>query len=84
MISLFKFVDMYECELTFVTSKNYSLRVLKRKSLLLAITFILLGISIGAVNAAAPKTGAICTKLGMKLKYAGKTYTCIKSGKKLV
>ena len=84
MISLFKFVDMYECELTFVTSKNYSLRVLKRKSLLLAITFILVGVSIGAVNAAAPKTGAICTKLGMKLTYAGKTYTCIKSGKKLV
>lgn len=75
---------MYECELTFVTSKNYSLRVLKRKSLTLVLASLLLLGSTGAVNAAAPKAGSICTKLGKKETYLGKTYTCIKSGKKLV
>ena len=40
--------------------------------------------SLSAVNAAAPKAGASCSKSGLKKVYQGKTFTCIKSGKKLV
>ena len=36
------------------------------------------------VFGAAPKAGATCSKLGTKTISAGLTYTCIKSGKKLV
>lgn len=31
-----------------------------------------------------PKAGTNCTKVGLKQNYAGKKFTCIKSGKKLV
>ena len=37
-----------------------------------------------AVTAANPKAGSVCPKAGTKKVYQGKTYTCIKSGKKLV
>jgi hypothetical protein len=37
-----------------------------------------------SVNAAAPKAGAKCTKVGEKSIAAGLTYTCVKSGSKLV
>jgi hypothetical protein len=36
------------------------------------------------VNAAAPKAGATCTKKNATATSAGKLYTCVKSGKKLV
>ncbi len=37
-----------------------------------------------AVTAANPKAGGVCPKAGTKKVYQGKTYTCVKSGKKLV
>jgi hypothetical protein len=37
-----------------------------------------------AVTAANPKAGGVCPKAGTKKVYQGKTYTCLKSGKKLV
>ena len=36
------------------------------------------------VNAAAPKAGASCSKLGQTSSSSGIKYTCVKSGKKLV
>lgn len=51
---------------------------------LLAVTS-LLSLSISVIPAsAAVKAGAICKKVGITTISSGKTYTCIKSGKKLV
>ncbi len=38
----------------------------------------------GAVEAATPKAGAACTKAGTTAVFAGKKFTCVKSGKKLL
>ena len=55
-----------------------------RKSLLTVVISALFLSGIAVVNAATPKTGAPCAKSGIKQVFQGKTFTCIKSGKKLV
>jgi hypothetical protein len=51
---------------------------------LLAV-FVTVALFLVPLNAtAAVKAGAACSKLGVTSTYAGKKYTCIKSGKKLV
>jgi len=37
-----------------------------------------------AYSASPPKTGSVCSNLGISKTYQGKKYTCIKNGKKLV
>ena len=54
------------------------------KTLRIAVTFSLFLSTSSAAEAANPKPGIACSKVGSKNIYAGKTYTCIKSGKKLV
>jgi hypothetical protein len=39
---------------------------------------------IPAIAATPPKSGAICSKVGVTQNYMGKKFTCIKSGKKLI
>jgi hypothetical protein len=57
--------------------------VLKRQ--IVAVTMFSLFLLIPAIPAnAAAKAGAACSKAGVKSVVAGKTYTCIKSGKKFV
>lgn len=41
-------------------------------------------ISLHSSSEAAPKTGAVCTKVGKKQIASGRTFTCVKKGKKLV
>ena len=53
-----------------------------KKLLALLVTAALFLVPLSAV--AAVKVGAACSKLGATSTYAGKKYTCIKSGKKLV
>jgi hypothetical protein len=51
------------------------------------IWILLLSLCLNTFSAHAaptPKSGAPCTKQGIKKDFKGKTYTCIKSGKKLV
>jgi hypothetical protein len=55
-----------------------------RKSLLTVVISALFLSGIAVVNAATPKTGAPCAKSGIKQVFQGKTFACIKSGKKLV
>jgi hypothetical protein len=55
-----------------------------RKSFLLGVISVIVASSVTAVNAAAPRTGAPCAKLGLKQVFQGKTFTCVNSGKKLV
>ncbi len=50
----------------------------------LAICSAMLLTSTTPVNAAAPKAGATCTKKNATATSAGKLYTCVKSGKKLI
>jgi hypothetical protein len=57
--------------------------VKKRLIALLVITPLLLSSQIYASNAAA-KAGAKCSKLGSKSVVGSKTFTCIKSGNKLI
>jgi hypothetical protein len=52
-----------------------------RKVLTLVLALTLLGISPGH---ALTKAGAKCSKAGITTTYAGKKYTCVKSGKNLV
>jgi len=52
-----------------------------RKVLTLVLALTLLGISPGH---ALTKAGAKCSKAGITSTYAGKKYTCVKSGKNLV
>lgn len=54
-----------------------------RKSIYLLI-FSLLIISLGNANAAPPKSGSACSKLGKKQVSSGKTFTCVKKNQKLV
>ncbi|CAB5050328.1 unannotated protein [freshwater metagenome] len=55
----------------------------KRLIAFLPILSLLLSLPLTPVNAAA-KAGGTCSKAGIKSVVSGKTYTCIKSGKKLV
>lgn len=55
-----------------------------RKRLILALLVILMITLSSPIYAATPKAGASCTKAGSTAISAGKKYTCIKSGKKLV
>ena len=55
-----------------------------RKRLILALLVILMITLSSPIYAASPKAGASCTKAGSTAISAGKKYTCIKSGKKLV
>jgi len=55
-----------------------------RKRLILALLVVLMVTLSSPIYAASPKAGASCTKAGSTAISAGKKYTCIKSGKKLV
>ncbi len=55
-----------------------------KKSRLIVTAFSLLLVLIPNNSFAAVKAGSSCTKAGIKIVSAGKTYTCVKSGKKLV
>ena len=55
----------------------------KRLIAFLSVFSLFLSLAITPVNAAA-KAGAKCTKVGITSITSGKTFTCIKSGKKLV
>jgi len=55
----------------------------KRLITFLPILSLLLSLPLAPVNAAV-KAGGTCSKAGIKSVVSGKTYTCIKSGKKLV
>jgi hypothetical protein len=55
---------------------------MKLRALLVAI-FLLAPLA-PSISATPPKAGAICKKLEKTQSYKGKTYTCVKSGKKLV
>ena len=55
----------------------------KRLIALLSILSLFLTLPTFPVNAAA-KAGAKCSKAGITSVASGKTYTCVKSGKKLV
>lgn len=50
----------------------------------LIATLVLILQIIGPANAVTPKAGSGCSKLGITATYAGKKYTCVKSGSKLV
>ena len=54
------------------------------KKLVLLTALVLSAVLTSPIYAASPKAGASCTKAGTSAIYAGKKYTCIKSGKKLV
>jgi hypothetical protein len=51
---------------------------------MLALAAIASGMLVASAQAAAPKPGAVCTKLNQTILSAGYTYSCIKSGKKLI
>ena len=55
-----------------------------RKRLALVLLVSLLVALMSPIYAAVPKAGASCSKAGSTSVYAGKKYTCIKSGKKLI
>ena len=55
-----------------------------RKGVLASVVMVLLGALLLNPASAAVKAGTSCTKLNQKTTSAGYTYTCIKSGKKLV
>ncbi len=57
---------------------------MRRKSLAWALAASVASVFLVPNAAAAVKAGATCTKAGIKSVSAGKTYTCVKSGKKLV
>ena len=51
----------------------------------IALAFTLLfAFSIPVNSYAAVKSGSVCTQQGKKVTYAGKIFTCVKSGKKLI
>lgn len=54
------------------------------KRVFLGVALALLFTSLPTYSAPSPKPGATCTKQGITKDYKGKTYKCIKSGKKLV
>jgi hypothetical protein len=55
-----------------------------KKLIIFMLTLLLIDLFSVAASSAAVKTGSSCTKAGIKTTAAAKTYTCIKSGKKLV
>jgi hypothetical protein len=55
-----------------------------RKFLVASLVSVLSFSSLSAVSAANPKPGNSCSSVGKKQVYAGKTFTCVKAGKKLV
>ena len=61
---------------------KYSLRMQHKGRLVIAIALMLA--LAGPVQAATPKAGAKCTKAGSTATAAGKKFTCVKSGTKLV
>jgi hypothetical protein len=57
---------------------------MRRKSLAWALVTSIASVLLVSNASAAVKAGATCSKAGIKSVSAGKTYTCVKSGKKLV
>jgi len=57
---------------------------MKKLTSLLVATLAVSLLSPSTSTAAAPKAGAACTKVGSTSIAAGKTFTCVKSGKKMV
>lgn len=55
-----------------------------RQTLIWFVAILIFTSNLQSVNAAAPKVGSQCTKLGKTQVSGGKTYTCVKSGKKKV
>jgi hypothetical protein len=55
----------------------------KKAIAFLSILFLFISLPVIPVNAAA-KAGGVCTEVGVKSVASGKTFTCIKTGKKLV
>ncbi len=55
-----------------------------RKRLTFIVAILSLALIGSPLQAASPKTGSKCVKLGATSTLAGKKYTCVKSGKKLV
>jgi hypothetical protein len=55
-----------------------------RRKGLLAVAVVLLLALVTPLQAATPKAGAKCTKVGATVTAAGKKFTCVKSGTKLV
>ena len=55
-----------------------------RKFLVASLVSVLSFSSLSAASAANPKAGNSCSSIGKKQVHAGKTFTCVKSGKKLV
>ena len=55
-----------------------------RRKGLLAITVVLLLSLVTPLQAATPRAGAKCTKAGASVTAAGKKFTCVKSGTKLI
>lgn len=55
-----------------------------RKRLAIVASVLSLAFLASPLQAAAPKAGSACAKVGATSTIAGKKYTCIKSGKKLV
>ena len=49
-----------------------------------ALLLVVASSPLGGANAAAPKVGSKCTKLNQKIKVSQQSFTCSKSGKKLV
>jgi hypothetical protein len=57
---------------------------MRKKCLAILIALAFIGSSLSIPAFAAVKAGAKCNKAGLTSIASGKTYTCIKSGKKLV
>ena len=57
---------------------------MRKLTILLGLSLIATGLAVAQVEAATPKAGTTCTKLNQAQVSGGYTYTCIKSGKKLV
>jgi hypothetical protein len=57
---------------------------MKKRSVLVFVLVILSGLLSTPLNAAPAKAGAKCTKAGATSTVAGKKFTCIKSGTRLV
>lgn len=55
-----------------------------RRKIASGVSFILIFSTLSYAHAAPPKAGSVCKKVGKKQISGGKTFTCVKSGKKLV
>ena len=56
----------------------------RRSVVTLSLILVMATSPLNVADAVAPKKGASCSKVGKKQVFAGKTFTCIQSGKKLV